>query len=467
MFRLGLGTSLERDLALALQGLSGLKIRTVKIPHSHLLFTNKPGENITRSQAASWPVSRWCVVHVSQSVDSGWECITPPECRIEASNLVKKRRQLMGLCLGLVELGKPLSMQEAKQIPMYAAWVRSDPDGFFLPRLRFLKFGEPLQNLVVGQMGFVNPKCTRTIMKHLVKEEHKLSRQVMNVERPEHIPLAAKFNEYHGWGDHDVKLLSTIVGHLFHQDPTQIFRKGFLNPAEKSLIPALLEVRCQMTGHYCQRNIDMLQARCLEIPVYDVGEEDEEISMIRVHKGRLQKYVESRNSWYPSTQAELQHLKVDGLSAVSVAKAAKGAIHLGVGAESQQSDRRNCVQDCFHLLGYSGIKLPDDTVFRSLPQKLRNVNFSLLKPCLWPFKIEKSGDFSCAIAQLTKFVTTQWLVLQVHLTSGTSLHCVCIKERKIVDPVYKEWLPLCEESFAKLGIVRVVYAYMLCPHKKK
>jgi hypothetical protein len=466
LYQLGLCHSLDRDIALSLRGLSGLKIRTIKSPHAQLLFSAKPGENVTQTQAATWPHSRWCLIHISQSVDRDWEHITSPEAKHEARRIIKRHRDHIGECLGLVEFGRPIPDHEAKQIPRYASWVRDDNNGWFLPRLRFTKFREPFPDGVVnGKLGFVNSKCTQLVISHLIKGEQDSKREVKNVDRPEHIPLKAKFSDYHGWGNHDMEVLTQVVSGMFPEDPSMVFKK-FLTTAEQAIIPALVDVREEMTGQYCRRNIDILQARYLKVPSFPVGKFDEEITMIKFEQGRVKKFIENRNAWFPSKQSELRHLKVDGISALHLARAAKGAIHLGAGAESPQAEVRTCVQECFHLLGYCGVRLPDDTVFRSLPQKLSHSRISLLAPSRWPFKIEVSGNFNIAISQLIECATQpQWFILQVHLVTGTSLHCVCIKNRMIADPAFKEWLPLSQESFSKLGIDRVVFAFMLQARK--
>lgn len=482
--------TLKRDMAL------GIMQRSIKPPHAAALFGPKRGENITASQAINFPDSQWMLVHVSKEYDRNWKDYTPAS---EHEKVAKALTLNIGKAIGLIEFGAPIPAEEANANPKYSGWVRTstpEQSSFFCPRLRFIKFLTPIDD-IKGQTGIVRCEkeaevCARLSEIHERTVPTKLPIVDFRVGASDRFiaedlftrifPTSAvaleeyeaqayscnehdwQVNEFLCWKDNPAWTARADALRDEYEIGDAYFAAMSKNDCD-NYCAAINAVRDQFLENKFTQVADRLPARFLHVKPVNA---EQEITMIKYvpaeagkKRGHYEKFIENRQKWYPSPMSEIQHLKVEGINACKLAKVAEGVIHLGAGAEDDESEDRKCVQDCFHLLGHTSVILPEDTVMCSLPAKLGN-KFQFFKPSRWGFPVD-TCQLTDAIPQLIAHATAkQQFILQVHLAHNNySLHCVCIKGRQICDPSFKEWIPLSLESFTKLSIDKIVKGFLI------
>ena len=128
-----------------------------------------------------------------------------------------------------------------------------------------------------------------------------------------------------------------------------------------------------------------------------------------------------------------------------------------------------CASKSLAALGVDN-SLEGDVLWKQIPTKLSNV-VVLLRPSKWKMpSVYDSSTGSFHPDHISEFVRNankenrrqDRYLLQVYLSdTNTSLHCVAVADRRILDPAGNTWLPLPLNSIRKLCIGRIERGYLI------
>ena len=128
-----------------------------------------------------------------------------------------------------------------------------------------------------------------------------------------------------------------------------------------------------------------------------------------------------------------------------------------------------CASKAFAALGIDNA-LDEDALWKELPFKFMNA-IVLLRPSKWRMPtVYNSSTGSFCTNHISEFIRNASLenrkheryVLQVYLSdTNTSLHCVAVVDRQILDPADGIWMSLSLDSFEQLRIGRIERGYLI------